>query len=56
VPVGLHLCYGDYEHHHFVEPESLGLQVGVINALTSRTDPPHCDGASRCDGGPIFEK
>jgi hypothetical protein len=40
VPVGLHLCYGDYEHHHFVEPESLGLQVGVINALTSRTGRP----------------
>jgi hypothetical protein len=23
VPVGMHLCYGDYGHEHFVQPESL---------------------------------
>lgn len=39
VPVGLHLCYGDYEHHHFAQPESLQLQVRVANAVT--------DGAGR---------
>ncbi len=35
VPVGLHLCYGDYQHQHFTQPESLELQVRVVNALTA---------------------
>jgi hypothetical protein len=35
VPVGLHLCYGDYGHEHFLEPESLATQVQLINAVTS---------------------
>jgi hypothetical protein len=35
VPVGLHLCYGDYGHEHFKQPESLALQVRVINAVTA---------------------
>jgi hypothetical protein len=34
VPVGLHLCYGDYGHQHFMQPESLALQVRVLNAVT----------------------
>jgi hypothetical protein len=29
IPVGLHLCYGDYGHQHFMQPESLALQVRV---------------------------
>ncbi len=33
VPVGLHLCYGDYGHTHFKQPESLALQVRVLNAV-----------------------
>jgi hypothetical protein len=33
VPVGLHLCYGDYGHQHFKQPESLALQVRVLNAV-----------------------
>jgi hypothetical protein len=33
VPVGLHLCYGDYGHEHFKQPESLGLQVRVLDAV-----------------------
>jgi hypothetical protein len=33
VPVGLHLCYGDYQHRHFVEPTSLALQVELGNAV-----------------------
>lgn len=40
VPVGLHLCYGDYHHQHFKEPESLAMQVDVVNrvgASVSRT-------------------
>jgi hypothetical protein len=35
VPVGLHLCYGDYGHEHFKQPESLQMQVDVVNALTA---------------------
>lgn len=35
VPVGMHLCYGDYGHQHFKEPESLQTQVQVVNAVTS---------------------
>jgi hypothetical protein len=35
IPAGLHLCYGDYGHHHFKQPESLALQVRVLNAVTA---------------------
>jgi hypothetical protein len=35
VPVGLHLCYGDYGHQHFKQPESLQIQVDLVNAVTS---------------------
>jgi len=35
VPVGLHLCYGDYQHSHYKEPESLELQVRLANGVTS---------------------
>jgi len=35
VPVGLHLCYGDYGHEHFMQPVSLALQVRVVNAVTA---------------------
>ncbi|MGW1608642.1 hypothetical protein ACWCQZ_04395 [Streptomyces sp. NPDC002285] len=34
VPVGLHLCYGDFEHRHMVEPKSLANQVALANAVT----------------------
>jgi hypothetical protein len=35
VPVGLHLCYGDYGHQHFKQPDSLAMQVQLVNALVS---------------------
>jgi hypothetical protein len=35
VPAGLHLCYGDYGHQHFMQPESLALQVRVLNAVSA---------------------
>ena len=35
IPAGLHLCYGDYGHQHFKQPESLALQVRVMNAVTA---------------------
>ncbi|MGH2874361.1 MAG: hypothetical protein ACRDL5_18125 [Solirubrobacteraceae bacterium] len=33
VPAGMHLCYGDYGHQHFAQPESLRIQVDVVNAV-----------------------
>ena len=33
IPVGMHLCYGDFEHRHFKEPESLATQVRFLNAV-----------------------
>jgi methionine synthase II (cobalamin-independent) len=35
IPVGLHLCYGDYGHEHFMQPASLALQVRVVNAVAA---------------------
>jgi len=40
VPVGLHLCYGDWGHEHFKQPESLALQVRVLNAVTAAAGRP----------------
>ncbi len=37
VPAGLHLCYGDYGHQHWAQPESLQMQVDLVNALASST-------------------
>jgi hypothetical protein len=37
VPVGLHLCYGDYGHEHWKQPESLRMQVDLVHAVTSAT-------------------
>ena len=40
IPAGLHLCYGDYGHQHFMQPESLALQVRVLNAVTAAAGRP----------------
>lgn len=40
VPVGLHLCYGDYGHQHFKQPESVAIQVAVVNAVGSAAGRP----------------
>jgi hypothetical protein len=40
VPVGLHLCYGDYGHQHFKQPESLAMQVALVNAVVSGASRP----------------
>ena len=40
VPVGMHLCYGDYGHQHFKQPESLQMQVDLVNAVTSGAQHP----------------
>jgi len=40
VPAGLHLCYGDYGHQHFKQPESLATQVQVVNSVASTASRP----------------
>ncbi|MGH3124126.1 MAG: hypothetical protein ACRDND_24330, partial [Streptosporangiaceae bacterium] len=40
IPAGLHLCYGDYGHQHFMQPASLALQVRVVNAVTTAAGRP----------------
>lgn len=35
VPAGLHLCYGDAGHQHMIEPQSLELQVNLINSVVA---------------------
>jgi hypothetical protein len=30
---GFHLCYGDYDHKHFVEPEDLKVLVSMANGI-----------------------
>jgi hypothetical protein len=40
VPVGLHLCYGDYGHQHFKQPESVSLQVDLVNAVAAAAQRP----------------
>ena len=37
VPAGLHLCYGDYGHQHWKQPESLQMQVDLVNAVIAAT-------------------
>jgi hypothetical protein len=34
VELGYHLCYGDSNHHHFIEPQDTGLLVEVANSLS----------------------
>jgi len=36
VPVGLHLCYGDYKHRHFLAPRDLSLLVRIANDVAAR--------------------
>jgi hypothetical protein len=40
VPVGMHLCYGDYGHQHFKQPESLLMQVELVNAVVAAAGRP----------------
>ncbi|MFZ0087925.1 MAG: hypothetical protein WAL63_00370 [Solirubrobacteraceae bacterium] len=40
VPVGLHLCYGDYGHQHFKQPDSAALQVELVNAVVAAAQRP----------------
>jgi hypothetical protein len=38
VQVGLHLCYGDYKHRHFVAPTDLSLLVNLADAVDERAN------------------
>jgi hypothetical protein len=38
VPAGFHLCYGDFDHHHFADPQTLQLQVDVAGAISAKTN------------------
>ncbi|KAE8336163.1 hypothetical protein BDV24DRAFT_178656 [Aspergillus arachidicola] len=40
IPLGLHLCYGDYRHTHIVEPQDLLLVVQLVNHITKAMDRP----------------
>jgi hypothetical protein len=40
VELGYHLCYGDFNHRHFIEPNDAGTLVRVANALSRRIDRP----------------
>ncbi|KAL9109985.1 MAG: hypothetical protein Q9227_005508 [Pyrenula ochraceoflavens] len=33
VPMGYHLCYGDFQHAHYIEPHDLGHLVDLTNAV-----------------------
>jgi hypothetical protein len=37
----LHLCYGDYKHRHFTQPQDLGLCVQLANAVGDLADVVH---------------
>jgi len=40
VELGIHLCYGDFQHKHAVEPKDMGLMVRLANAIASRLTRP----------------
>ncbi|WP_375389701.1 hypothetical protein [uncultured Amnibacterium sp.] len=40
VPVGFHLCYGDVEEAHFVQPKDAGVLAQVVTGLLGRAPRP----------------
>ncbi|MCJ1258529.1 hypothetical protein MMC24_006362 [Lignoscripta atroalba] len=38
VEMGYHLCYGDIEHRHFVEPKDMGLLVEMANLIVEQVE------------------
>lgn len=38
VELGFHLCYGDYNHKHFIEPNDTAKLVAVANGITQRVE------------------
>jgi hypothetical protein len=40
VELGYHLCYGDYEHQHFKQPEDAAVLVEMTNAISAGVERP----------------
>ena len=40
VEVGTHLCYGNFQHKHFIEPKDLGNCVAMANAISAAISRP----------------
>jgi len=40
VEVGIHLCYGDYDAKHFIEPIDSAAMVSLANAIVAAADHP----------------
>ena len=40
VEVGIHLCYGDFDAKHFIEPVDAGKMVGFANAIAAAVERP----------------
>ena len=40
VELGFHLCYGDWDAKHFIEPQDMGKMVELANALSSAVTHP----------------
>ena len=38
VQLGFHLCYGDRQHEHFVQPEDAGLLVEIATGIAKRVE------------------
>jgi methionine synthase II (cobalamin-independent) len=41
VQLGFHLCYGDFQHQHFVQPKDAGLLAELMNAISEGVSPIH---------------
>lgn len=40
VELGVHLCYGDFGHQHYVQPKDTGILTELANGLVARTARP----------------
>lgn len=40
VPLGFHLCYGDFGHEHFVQPQDTGTLTEMANGIFAHVDRP----------------
>lgn len=40
VELGIHLCYGDFEHRHYLEPKDTGVLTELANGLAERAGRP----------------
>ena len=36
VDMGIHLCYGDFGHQHFIQPKDVGTMVWVLKQLKDK--------------------